>query len=312
MGGAGARAQGLLPEAPLQREADVPEGVEVLARGPIHEAFAEPVVRGPRPTPVIDKRAPDPIEEMPPDQKPEGDNVQWLPGYWAWDDERADFLWVSGIWRAIPPEMEWVPGYWNQAADGWQWVSGYWMARTQHVQQFLPEPPDPVVEAVAAAPSVEHIYVPGCWVYYETRYLWRPGFWMLPRPGWLWVPAHYVWTPAGYIYVGGYWDFPLARRGLLFAPVYVQRPVLLGPRWVYRPSFVVRPDFLTGSLFVRLSTNHYYFGDYFDARYEQLGYTSWVDFRIGRSFHDPLYSYYRWEHRNNPLWERDLRQLYLA
>lgn len=33
---------------------------------------------------------------LPPDQKPEGDDVAWIPGYWAWDDERNDFLWVSG------------------------------------------------------------------------------------------------------------------------------------------------------------------------------------------------------------------------
>src|SRR5262249_53894939 len=142
------------PNAPMIGQ-DIPEGVDVLARGPVHEAFAEPVVRAPRPTPIVGRRPPDPIEELPPERKPEGDNVQFIPGYWAWDEERSDFLWVSGIYRVFPPEMDWVPGYWNQAADGWQWVSGYWMPRLQAAQQFLPEPPDPVAEAVAPAPSVE-------------------------------------------------------------------------------------------------------------------------------------------------------------
>src|SRR4051812_21229566 len=75
--------------------ADDGSGVQVLTQGPIHEAFAEPVVYDPRPGPLIPKQPPAPIEEMPPEQKPEGDNVQWVPGYWAWDDSRNDFLWIS-------------------------------------------------------------------------------------------------------------------------------------------------------------------------------------------------------------------------
>ena len=65
-------------------EADA-SGGQVLTRGPIHEAFAAPVVHDPRPAPVIPKQPPDPIQEMPPDQKPAGQNVQWIPGYWSWD-----------------------------------------------------------------------------------------------------------------------------------------------------------------------------------------------------------------------------------
>lgn len=55
------------------------------------------------------------IEEVPPEQKPTGDNVDWIPGYWAWDDERTDFLWVSGIWRSLPPGRQWVSGYWAKS-----------------------------------------------------------------------------------------------------------------------------------------------------------------------------------------------------
>ena len=52
-------------------------------------------------------KPPDPIPEEPPDQKPKGDNVQWIPGYWAWDDDRQDFLWVSGCWRVPPSGRNW-------------------------------------------------------------------------------------------------------------------------------------------------------------------------------------------------------------
>ena len=52
------------------------------------------------------------------------------------------------------------------------------------------------------------------------NYAWRPGFWGAVQPNWIWMPAHYVWTPSGYLFVGGYWDLPVANRGLMFAPVY--------------------------------------------------------------------------------------------
>jgi hypothetical protein len=60
-----------------------PEGEVVMARGPVHEAYAEPIELRPQATPLVEKQPPDPVDEVPPDQKPEGDNVQWIPGYWS-------------------------------------------------------------------------------------------------------------------------------------------------------------------------------------------------------------------------------------
>ena len=100
--------------SPHSRARPVPsKGVQVLTRGPVHEAFAETVTFDPEPGIVVPKAPPAAIEELPPDQKPEGANVAWVPGYWGWDDERSDFLWVSGIWRDLPPGRQWVPGYWG-------------------------------------------------------------------------------------------------------------------------------------------------------------------------------------------------------
>ena len=62
-----------------------PDGIEVLARGPVHEAFAEPVVFDPTPGTVVPAEPPAPIEEIPNEQKLEGEHVAWIPGYWAWD-----------------------------------------------------------------------------------------------------------------------------------------------------------------------------------------------------------------------------------
>src|SRR5262245_17135525 len=63
------------------------EGIEVQTRGPVHEAFAEPVNFKPEATRTVPRCPPDPVEEVPPDQKPAGENVQWITGYWAWDDD---------------------------------------------------------------------------------------------------------------------------------------------------------------------------------------------------------------------------------
>src|SRR5438105_9066704 len=65
------------PGQPSARPGQDPDdGVEVLARGPVHEAYAAAYDGQPAATPVVPRAPPDPVEEFPPDQKPEGDNVQ--------------------------------------------------------------------------------------------------------------------------------------------------------------------------------------------------------------------------------------------
>ena len=116
----------LTSAATASQEPAAQNGVEVLTRGPIHEAYAS-LASDPEPTKPVAKKPPAPIEEMPPAEKPEG-NVTWIKGYWAWDDDRNDYLWVSGVWRAAPPGKEWVPGYWREDGDKAQWVPGFWTA----------------------------------------------------------------------------------------------------------------------------------------------------------------------------------------
>ena len=114
---------------------------EVMTRGPVHEAFATAVTFDPQPGLTISVKPPEPVDELPPEQQLEGDNVAWIPGYWAWDEERQDFLWISGIWRYLPPDRQWVPGYWETPPDRYRdyvpahwerrgrrhvWVEGYW------------------------------------------------------------------------------------------------------------------------------------------------------------------------------------------
>lgn len=285
-------------------------GFEVLARGQVHEAFAEPAVGRPLPSPLVPKVPPPAIEEMPPDQKPDGANVQWIGGYWAWDVDTANFIWISGLWRNLPPGRQWVPGSWGQTDQGAQWTRGFWADAALKDLQFLPAPPPSIDNGPsAAAPSADTDYVPGCWIWRDTRFMWRPGFWHGFQNAWIWTPAHYAWTPSGYVFAEGFWDYPLAQRGLLFAPVRFDRPLWENAGWSYRPRYAIYDSALVGALFIRPNYGTYYFGDYFDNRYSQLGLVPWVDYRIGRMGYDPLYSHSRWNTRGTT-WDRDTVALY--
>jgi hypothetical protein len=324
-----------LPTQPAQPGAQPAQddGVEVLAKGPVHEAFAA-TAEAPAAAPVAKKQPPDPIEELPPDQKPAGDHVQWLPGYWAWDEDGERFLWVSGFWRQPPPGRVWVPGSWRAVDGGWQWVGGFWqdvVTRAQALQpnqpvqpeiEYLLEPPKTLeVGPTVVAPTTTSMYVPGAWVWRGGRYLWRPGVWVDYRPNWVWVPARYYWTPAGYVFVEGYWDYPIATRGVLFAPIVYTQPVYVRPAYVYTPVYVVSEPAMMGALFVRRGHSYYYFGDYYDGPYVERGYTAWcgtygrngfvVGYGTGRAWgYDPLWSYYSVTYRSSPEWHRGMGDLY--
>src|SRR5262245_5081711 len=200
--------------------ADGPDqpGIEVDARGPIHEAFAQPWQANPVPNEPVEKKPPEPIPEEPPAEKPQGKNVQWMPGYWQWDTDRKDFVWVSGFWRDAPQGRRWIMGYWAGTADGNRWVSGHWAAEGERDNQYVPEPPTIVDEGpTTPAPDQDSFYIPGTNFYGENGYYPRAGYWADIRPGYVWVPAHYIWSPYGYVFASGYWDYPLVDRGLLFA-----------------------------------------------------------------------------------------------
>ncbi|MFO0850375.1 MAG: YXWGXW repeat-containing protein [Gemmataceae bacterium] len=282
---------------------------EVLARGPVHEAFASVVDGKMAATPVVPKPPPPPLAELPPDVKPAGDDVEWVGGYWYWSDERNDFLWVSGCWREAPPDRDWLPGQWVRVADGYHWVSGVWLPEGTTRLTLLPQPPAPVEEDPGQPPAANQVFVPGTWVWQGDRYAWRPGRWVEEPAEWVWQPAQYVWTPNGYLFVDGYWDHPLTERGFLYAPIDFTAAV--NRQVVYVPQYLIRPAFLEGALFVRAATKHYYFGDFFEPRYQTAGFVPWFDYRTSRVAVDPLFAHYR-AYQRQADWERSVRALYAA
>jgi hypothetical protein len=283
------------------------DGIIVQPRGPVHEAFAMPPNAPPQPGSIIAKRPPDPIPEVPPDQRPEGDNVQWIPGYWAWDADRRDFLWVSGLWRVPPDGCKWMPGAWNSVEGGYRWSPGFWAPAGQGEMPYLPEPPPSLDNGPnSPGPDDDSFYVPGNWIYRSPRYLWQPGYWQSYRPNQMWVSPGYFWAPSGYRFMPGYWDRPLANRGLLFAPVAFNQPLWNTPGWCYQPTYCVPFNGLLNSLFTGPSGRGYYFGNYFGPSYRRLGFQPW--FANGTA--NPLFAWYRWRNFNNPAWFNDLRAAY--
>jgi len=286
------------------------DGVEIMTRGPVHEAFADVGTDEIQPEPVINHPVPEPINEVPPDYRPEGSNVQWIPGYWSWDDDQNDFIWISGIWRDIPPGRQWVSGYWLAVDGGNQYVPGYWADATPAATTYLPPPPPPPRTAPPpSAASPGSVWVDGYWTWRNSGYAWRGGYWLRLRPDMVWIPAHYVWTPYGYIFVRGFWDYQLPRRGMMFAPRYYPRPVYLLPGYSYIPSIVLPFDSIILSLFIRKNHHHYYFGDYHDPRYEKRGFLPWYSMHATRHGYDPSYRSYRWYRlREDRHWERHYQQ----
>ena len=293
---------------PAVPAAELPTGSEVLARGQVHEAFAKPVTMDPQAPVVVPRQPPEALQEMPPVEKPVGADIVWVPGYWAWDEDRNDFIWVSGCWRNAPPSTYWVPGHWLQADNGWQWIAGFWKAVTAQPQQieYLPAPPAAVeIQAPGNPPFAEQVWVPGCWFWADGRYIQRHGYWLTQQLGWVWVPAHYVWTPRGYIFSQGHWDYDLDNRGVLFAPTYFPPAVRIRAGFVFSPEICVDLGMLRLNLFAYPRYNHYCFGDYYDDAYLRVGIYPWFKCQTVHTWYDPLFVYDRWHFaRSEPNWAR--------
>jgi hypothetical protein len=125
-------------DSPVQQQPDV----AVSPTGPIHEAYAQPGLKNPQPAPVVPNKPPEPVPEQPPAEKPQGENVQWISGYWSWDAPRNDFIWVSGFWRQPPPGRKWLRGTGCKqgAAGNGHLVSGHGYPLVIHSTRRSPQP----------------------------------------------------------------------------------------------------------------------------------------------------------------------------
>jgi len=276
------------PAAPQQPSADRASGQNFIAlsRGPVHEAFAQPLRTSRSAAIVVDQRPPEPIEELPPREVPQADDIQWIPGYWGWDPAEYEFVWVSGVWRRPPAGMSWLPGDWVSHDEGYAWISGAWVEEGS-LTLVTKTPPEPRQEEPGRAPSENHFWVPGRWVYHASDFRWEPGFWAQSREKEVWIPQRYVWMPRGYLLVNGYWDYPLEQRGILFSPVRIKAE---RQQVRFTPSVAVSVQTLPTHLFIYQDYGHYHFGDYYDVRPKRGQLTAWVG--VERRYYDPLHVFY--------------------
>jgi hypothetical protein len=247
---------------------------------------------------VVPTAPPPDIQEIPPDERPYGEQFIWVPGYWSWGEDRNTYIWVSACWRAAPPSMVWVPGFWMPAG-------------AEEIE-YLPAPPAPVdLQPPGPPPSANRVWVPGCWYWQGGRYVRRSGYWLQPQADWVWVPSHYLWTPRGYVFCQGRWDYALERRGVLFAPVYFPRSVYGRPGFTYSPVIAIDVGMLQVNLFVYPRYSHYYFGDYYDDAYVRIGIYPRYESARRHTYYDPIYVQDRWRNqRTDPRWEERQKQEY--
>lgn len=311
-------------ETPNKIESKQP-GVKIAEKGPIHEAFAQPgaEVRGKDMT--APKAPPAPITEVPPESKPEGANVKWIPGYWQWDENKNDFIWVSGFYRNVPPNRAWEPGKWTEKDGKNIYVPGFWRPTDGTTwKEDVPEPP----KSVESGPSTPNdnpnaMWVPGGWEYRDNKFVWRAGYWAAPYRDMMWQPGQYVFNGDNYFYMPGYWDYPLENRGLLNAPVYIDQQFIQNPNWSFTPQYVIGAGDTSGwgtgglfeSMYIGPNYNNYYYGNYGDpfgfgglgfgqGSGEPLfgygGFYPWWGMPGG--FYNPLWNHYNWLNRNNAGW----------
>lgn len=195
--------------------------IQTIKSGSLHEAFAlqecdDIVMRS------FAKQPPAPITEEVPYS--ESEDFIWIPGYWAWSEERQDYIWVSGVLRRPPLGHKWIAGHWKHYPQGWVWLSGFWSRIPEGQLQYLSQPPpDPLNEKAPnlSPPLNGYFWVPGYWEWVdeEQDFKWFAGRWEVFSQHVVYMPTHYLWRENGYLLVPGYWDWSIERRGVAFYPV---------------------------------------------------------------------------------------------
>src|SRR5438132_1373408 len=98
------------------------KGVEVLTRGPSHDALASP-------------------------------DTFFVPGHWVWNGER--YAWQAGYWARVQPGYVWVAAHHRWTPSGYVYIPGYWdLAVSRRGVLYAPVVIDPNVVTVG------YVYTP--------------------------------------------------------------------------------------------------------------------------------------------------------
>jgi hypothetical protein len=163
------------------------------------------------------------IEKVPSQNDP---LTAWIPGYWEWDPDMRNYLWIGGVWRRPPPGHSWVPSFWLKIDDSWIRLRGFWKnERMENIHFIRDEIPEDLDETMIDPPNLDSFWIHGTW-YYDNEnksFVWQNGRWESFDANWIYIPSFYVWRPDGYVNIEGYWDWPLDTRGSSYANITVER-----------------------------------------------------------------------------------------
>lgn len=241
---------------------EVPQSIKPVDLPLYHEAYMAPIT-GLIVLKAITAEPPPPMKE---DVLPQLDpRLQWIPGYWAWWAPDKDFIWVTGTWRLPPPGMQWIPGSWKRFHEGWVWISGFWSSTSKDQLTYIPLPPPQLLEDQAPAqPGADYFWNRGHWSFDADaqQYNWVTGSWEQMDPYFYLASAHYVWQPEGYVFIPAFWEWPVENRGLVYAPVSIDRSVRstaqVKPLLIKQSEEILRQMSLNYPDFLHIYFHHYY------------------------------------------------------
>ena len=244
----------------------------------MHEAFAEVVQYDPAPGIAVAKQPPKPIEAVAPQQKPEGEGYQWIGGYWGWDEDRSDFLWISGVWRIPPPEdavgARLLGRNRGPLAVGFRLLGPRLASPRASRSSTCPRHRPPWRPAPAARPpptTTSGARLLG--LAPEPLPVANPL--LGPGPDFLGVDPLALRVDAQRLRLrAGPLGLHLAASRVSFCPVYFHRPIYLHAGYRFVPSVVIYGNVLHQHLFCRPQYGHYYFGDYY-ASLRAVGHLPW-------------------------------------
>ena len=267
--------------------------VEVMTRGPVHEAYAVPVSAGQTAGVIVPKQPPAPIEEVPPDMKPEGAERRLDSRLLELGRRTQGFhLGQRRVARAaarLPLDARLLAGGAGPGVPvGFRLLDAGPCAKKRPImpsRHKASRPGPPVrrpARTISGSPATGNGRGPLC---LAARLLGgaaspigsgcRRLITGVRGAGSMCLAIGIIrWSAAG-------WSF---------------RPSISRPVAVYRPAVCLDVGVFSFSLFCRPGYGHYYFGDYYDDRYVAFGIRPWFYFNSPRYGYDPLFGYYRWYH----------------
>ena len=161
-----------------QAETDRQNGMQVLTRGPVHEAFAETSdFRSRAGHRGAQRRRRTPSKKCRRTSGRRGPTSRGSPATGAGTTSGTISCGSAASGERCRLVANGCPGIGARPARLSMDVRLLGRCQASEVQ-YLPEPPATVETGPnIAAPSADDTWLPGCWVWQQNRYAWRPGFW---------------------------------------------------------------------------------------------------------------------------------------